>query len=190
MVESSDKKRFTVSEDGTRIRAAQGHSIAVELGLDVLRLDDVVGVEQAQRLDRLLELRLDQVARGVGDLDPPRRLEVARQPQAVEVLQLAQAVLLGAVGGEQLRVLAEDRLGPLVEHQVDGPVAERGAQLLVLGLALLPARGDGGDLAAVGGVDLEDLQGLADDGVQALGAQQHAHGHGSVPSRAAMVGAQ
>ena len=33
VVESSDKKRFTVSEDGTRIRAAQGHSIAVELGL-------------------------------------------------------------------------------------------------------------------------------------------------------------
>ena len=33
VVESSEKKRFTVSDDGKRIRAAQGHSIAVELGL-------------------------------------------------------------------------------------------------------------------------------------------------------------
>jgi putative RNA 2'-phosphotransferase len=32
-VETSDKKRFTVSPDGLRIRAAQGHSVAVELGL-------------------------------------------------------------------------------------------------------------------------------------------------------------
>jgi putative RNA 2'-phosphotransferase len=33
VVESSEKKRFTVSEDGRRIRAAQGHSVDVELGL-------------------------------------------------------------------------------------------------------------------------------------------------------------
>lgn len=33
VVATSDKKRFTLSEDGTRIRAAQGHSVAVELGL-------------------------------------------------------------------------------------------------------------------------------------------------------------
>ncbi|WP_299601038.1 RNA 2'-phosphotransferase [uncultured Tateyamaria sp.] len=32
LVESSDKKRFTLSEDGLRIRAAQGHSIHVDLG--------------------------------------------------------------------------------------------------------------------------------------------------------------
>ncbi len=31
-VKDSEKKRFTVSEDGTRIRAAQGHSIKVDLG--------------------------------------------------------------------------------------------------------------------------------------------------------------
>jgi putative RNA 2'-phosphotransferase len=34
VVETSDKKRFTISPDGLRIRAAQGHSIKVELGLD------------------------------------------------------------------------------------------------------------------------------------------------------------
>src|SRR3954466_12213498 len=33
VVATSDKKRFTISEDGLRIRAAQGHSVAVELGL-------------------------------------------------------------------------------------------------------------------------------------------------------------
>jgi putative RNA 2'-phosphotransferase len=33
VVETSDKKRFTISADGQRIRAAQGHSVTVELGL-------------------------------------------------------------------------------------------------------------------------------------------------------------
>jgi putative RNA 2'-phosphotransferase len=33
LVAASDKQRFTLSEDGRRIRAAQGHSIAVDLGL-------------------------------------------------------------------------------------------------------------------------------------------------------------
>ncbi len=34
LVENNDKKRFTLSEDGLRIRAAQGHSIDVDLGLE------------------------------------------------------------------------------------------------------------------------------------------------------------
>jgi putative RNA 2'-phosphotransferase len=33
LVATSDKKRFTISEDGRRIRAAQGHSIEIDLGL-------------------------------------------------------------------------------------------------------------------------------------------------------------
>jgi putative RNA 2'-phosphotransferase len=33
VVETSDKKRFSISSDGLRIRAAQGHSVSVELGL-------------------------------------------------------------------------------------------------------------------------------------------------------------
>lgn len=33
VVETSDKKRFAISEDGLRIRANQGHSIDVDLGL-------------------------------------------------------------------------------------------------------------------------------------------------------------
>jgi putative RNA 2'-phosphotransferase len=34
IVATSDKKRFTLSPDGTRIRAAQGHSVEVALGLE------------------------------------------------------------------------------------------------------------------------------------------------------------
>lgn len=33
MVETNDKQRFAISEDGFRIRANQGHSLAVSLGL-------------------------------------------------------------------------------------------------------------------------------------------------------------
>jgi putative RNA 2'-phosphotransferase len=33
VVETSDKKRFSISPDGLSIRAAQGHSVSVELGL-------------------------------------------------------------------------------------------------------------------------------------------------------------
>lgn len=33
VVANNDKKRFTISEDGLRIRAAQGHSVEVDLGL-------------------------------------------------------------------------------------------------------------------------------------------------------------
>jgi putative RNA 2'-phosphotransferase len=32
LVETSDKKRFAFSEDGLRVRASQGHSVAVDLG--------------------------------------------------------------------------------------------------------------------------------------------------------------
>lgn len=37
VVESSDKKRFSISADGLHIRAAQGHSVPVELGLSSQR---------------------------------------------------------------------------------------------------------------------------------------------------------
>lgn len=33
ILKTSDKKRFSISEDGLRIRAAQGHSVSVDLGL-------------------------------------------------------------------------------------------------------------------------------------------------------------
>jgi putative RNA 2'-phosphotransferase len=36
LVADDDKNRFTLSEDGRRIRAAQGHSIAIDLGLPAI----------------------------------------------------------------------------------------------------------------------------------------------------------
>jgi len=33
VVATNDKRRFSISEDGTRIRAAQGHSVAIDLAL-------------------------------------------------------------------------------------------------------------------------------------------------------------
>lgn len=42
VVETNDKKRFSLSVDGQRIRAAQGHSVNVELGLASLEPPDVL----------------------------------------------------------------------------------------------------------------------------------------------------
>ena len=42
VVATSDKKRFSLSDDGQRIRAAQGHSVAVELGLSPQAPPDVL----------------------------------------------------------------------------------------------------------------------------------------------------
>lgn len=36
MVDENEKKRFSLSQDGTRIRARQGHSIKVDLGMHPL----------------------------------------------------------------------------------------------------------------------------------------------------------
>ena len=36
VVATSDKRRFALSDDGTRIRANQGHSIEIDLGLEPL----------------------------------------------------------------------------------------------------------------------------------------------------------
>lgn len=42
VVEDNDKQRFAFSSDGTRIRASQGHSISVDLGLQPRRPPDVL----------------------------------------------------------------------------------------------------------------------------------------------------
>ncbi len=42
IVASSDKQRFAYSEGGTRIRANQGHSVEVELGLEAVPPPDVL----------------------------------------------------------------------------------------------------------------------------------------------------
>lgn len=42
IVESNEKKRFTLSDDGTCIRAAQGHSFPVDLGLTAKSPPDIL----------------------------------------------------------------------------------------------------------------------------------------------------
>ena len=42
VVAESDKQRFTLSEDGRRIRAAQGHSVPVDLGLVPIAPPDIL----------------------------------------------------------------------------------------------------------------------------------------------------
>lgn len=42
VVAESDKQRFTLSEDGLRIRAAQGHSVSVDLGLVPIAPPDIL----------------------------------------------------------------------------------------------------------------------------------------------------
>ncbi|MDZ5648589.1 RNA 2'-phosphotransferase [Nitrospirillum sp. BR 11828] len=42
VIATSDKKRFSLSDDGTRIRAAQGHSVTVNLNLDPRQPPDVL----------------------------------------------------------------------------------------------------------------------------------------------------
>ena len=67
IVETNDKQRFTLSTDGLQIRAAQGHSVEVDLGLSPLVPPDVLYHGTAtQNLDAIFE----------GGLTPGRRRQV------------------------------------------------------------------------------------------------------------------
>lgn len=49
VVETSDKKRFSISDDGLFIRANQGHSIAVDLDLEALKPPEILTHGTAER---------------------------------------------------------------------------------------------------------------------------------------------
>lgn len=56
VVATNDKKRFVFSEDGKKIRASQGHSVAIELGLEPVTPPDFLYHGTATRfLDSILE---------------------------------------------------------------------------------------------------------------------------------------
>lgn len=57
VVADNDKRRFAFSEDGARIRASQGHSVAVELGLEPQAPPEVLFHGTATRF-------LDSIRRG------------------------------------------------------------------------------------------------------------------------------
>ena len=56
VVNTNDKKRFTLSGDGTRIRANQGHSIKVDLGLKVTKPPEYLYHGTATRFLKAIEL--------------------------------------------------------------------------------------------------------------------------------------
>lgn len=81
VVEHNDKKRFTLSEDGRRIRAAQGHSIPVDLGLPEVEPPELLFHGTAAR--NVESIR----ARG---LHPGRRQHVHLSPDAQTAVRVGQ----------------------------------------------------------------------------------------------------
>ncbi|EAQ04639.1 hypothetical protein OB2597_05135 [Pseudooceanicola batsensis HTCC2597] len=72
IVETNDKRRFTLSADGRRIRAAQGHSVDVDLGLTPLVPPEFLyHGTAAQNLDAIFET----------GLNPGRRRQVHLSPE-------------------------------------------------------------------------------------------------------------
>jgi putative RNA 2'-phosphotransferase len=62
IVRTSDKQRFALSEDGTRIRANQGHSVEVDLGYEPAEPPDVLWHGTAERF--LASIRVQGLVRG------------------------------------------------------------------------------------------------------------------------------
>jgi putative RNA 2'-phosphotransferase len=98
VVAENDKKRFALSADGLRIRASQGHSVAVELGLEPVVPPDVLYHGTADR-------NLDSI-RGSG-LIPGQRTHVhlsADEATAVNVgRRHGRPVVLRVQAGEMHR---------------------------------------------------------------------------------------
>lgn len=73
----SDKQRFTISPDGKRIRAAQGHSVDIDLGLEPVTPPETLFHGTAERtLDAILTEGLKPQARQHVHLSPD--VETAR----------------------------------------------------------------------------------------------------------------
>lgn len=62
VVETNDKRRFSFSPDGLRIRASQGHSVGVELGYDAVVPPSVLYHGTAERA--VASIMRDGIARG------------------------------------------------------------------------------------------------------------------------------
>ena len=81
VVEQNDKQRFSLSVDGTRIRANQGHSIAVNLGLQARKPPEVLYHGTATRF---LESILTQ------GLRPQKRQHVHLSPDLATAFRVGQ----------------------------------------------------------------------------------------------------
>ncbi len=77
----SDKQRFTLSPDGLRIRAAQGHSVTVELGLQPVIPPDVLFHGTATRFADAIRIE---------GLKPQSRLQVHLSAEEETALKVGQ----------------------------------------------------------------------------------------------------
>jgi putative RNA 2'-phosphotransferase len=98
IVQTNDKKRFALSEDGTRIRASQGHSIEVDLALNPVQPPEVLYHGTATRfLEAIRKDGLKAMSRQHVHLSPD-------EPTAVKVGQRhGKAVVLRVKAGEMSR---------------------------------------------------------------------------------------
>lgn len=96
IVSADDKGRFTLSDDGRRIRAAQGHSVEVELGLQPLEPPEVLYHGTASRsLDAIFEQGLRPMSRRQVHLsiDAKTATKVGGRHGRPVVLEVAAGVL-------------------------------------------------------------------------------------------------
>lgn len=99
IVETNSKKRFTVSPDGTRIRAAQGHSVAIEADLAPVTPPDTLYHGTASRfLDAILAQGLRPMSRQHVHLssDTATAVEVGRRHGKPVVLAVAARAMAGS----------------------------------------------------------------------------------------------
>ncbi len=92
VVERNDKRRFSFDESGRRIRANQGHSVEVDLGLEPADPPEVLfhGTARAN-LDRILRDGLERMGRHHVHLspDPSTATRVGRRHGSPVVLEVA-----------------------------------------------------------------------------------------------------
>ncbi len=91
IVDTNDKKRFTLSPDGRRLRAAQGHSIDVDLGLPAIAPPNTLYHGTAsQNLDKIFEEGLKAGRRRQVHLspDPENATRVGRRHGRPVVLRV------------------------------------------------------------------------------------------------------
>jgi putative RNA 2'-phosphotransferase len=94
IVDTNDKRRFTLSPDGRRLRAAQGHSIDVDLGLPAITPPDTLYHGTAsQNLDKIFESGLNPGRRRQVHLspDPETATRVGRRQGKPVVLRIDAA---------------------------------------------------------------------------------------------------
>jgi putative RNA 2'-phosphotransferase len=102
VVEKNEKQRFKLSEDGTKIRASQGHSLPIDLGLEPVRPPDVLYHGTATRfLPSIRERGLTSRGRQYVHLSPDEDTATrVGQRHGQPVVLRIQAALMYAHGHE------------------------------------------------------------------------------------------